>query len=139
TFSTGTGGIDLINTGALTLTNTVTFLDPAQANAGIGAGNFTLTVAETNDPATAADDLTVLAGVTVQSTGGAVTLNAGDDVIVQAGATVRAAGLLTVRGGFNDLDSRGCVQNLGSLIGGGGVIVSSPFACFPTPPAPNCT
>src|SRR6185503_4784871 len=34
TFETGTGSISLTNTGALTLTNSVTFIDPAQANAG---------------------------------------------------------------------------------------------------------
>ena len=45
-----------------------------------------------HDTAAPGDNLTVLGGVTVQSTGDTVHLAGGDDVVVQAGATVQSAG-----------------------------------------------
>ena len=51
------------------------------------AGTVTATATETNDPGTFADVLTVNAGITVQSTGGNVVLQAGDDVVLGAGAS----------------------------------------------------
>src|SRR5262249_30433366 len=106
----GTGGVFVANTGALTLTSLTTFGATVTGVTGGGAatisagpitvasnvvmgGNLNLTTGETNDPATAADRITVNAGILVQSTGGTVTLDAGDDVIVQGSATVQANGL----------------------------------------------
>ena len=45
-----------------------------------------------HDTAAPGDNLTVLAGATLQSTGDTVRLAGGDDVVVQAGATVQSAG-----------------------------------------------
>ena len=45
-----------------------------------------------HDTAAPGDNLTVLGGVTVQSTGDTVHLAGGDDVVVQAGATIQSAG-----------------------------------------------
>ena len=56
-------------------------------------GNFTITAADT---AAAGDDLTINSGVTVNSTGGSVTLNVGDNFFFQQNATVAAANGIVV-------------------------------------------
>ena len=62
------------------------------------AGAITLSAAET--PATG-DDLTVNPGVTIQSTGSSVTLQAGDNVNVQAGSTIQADASITITASHN--------------------------------------
>ena len=75
-------------------------------------GDVTLTAGETNDPGIFADKLTVNAGVTVRSTGGNVTLQAGDDVVLNTGSLVQAntAGrTVTLTAANGDLDAEGAI------------------------------
>ena len=76
----------------------------------ISGGDITQTAGETG---ASGDDLTVLSGVTIFSTGGNVTLNAGDNLIVQDGATIKAAGAITLRG---DYSASGSSDGTGALI-----------------------
>lgn len=78
------------------------------------AGSFTFTAGETDDDPVCADDLTINAGVTVQSTGGSVTLQAGDEIINNG--TVQAATTITEVAGFNDLDGCGEIVHNTNLI-----------------------
>ena len=118
--NTSSGNIEIDNSvgGLLTLgtvdglsgvTNTapggtivITNASPLTAATNVTAsGNVALTAI---DSAAAGDDLTVNSGVTVQSTGGDVTLRGGDDVELQSGSTVAAAGKVTIEGDFGDAD-----------------------------------
>ena len=146
-WSAGTGGIDLINTGALTITSVTAFGATVTGGTGNGAatvtaaspltvasdvvmgGDITLTASETNDPGTFADVLTVNAGVTVRSTGGNVTLQAGDDVVLNNGSIVQAdtAGkTVTLTAAFGDLDNEGAI-----VINGADSIVATNLALMP--------
>src|SRR5207245_2497455 len=71
-----------------------------------------------SDSPAAGDNLTVQGGVTIQSTGGNVTLRAGDNLDLQAGSTIQAAGTITGFSDFGDADSGvGTTVNLlGSLL-----------------------
>ena len=69
--------------------------------------------AETASPG---DDLTVLTGVTVESTGGNVTFSAGDNVVIDG--TVRATGVLktvSLTAGQGDLDGIGAITVDGAV------------------------
>jgi hypothetical protein len=71
----GSGGIWVTNSGALSLTTVTAF---SMTISGVTAGgNVVLTVTDT---ASGGENLTVNTTVTVQSTGGNVTLQAGDDL-----------------------------------------------------------
>ena len=59
----------------------------------IDSGPIVLAAPET---AAAGDDLLVIGGVTVASTGGNVTLSVGDNLTLAPGSTVAAAGVLTI-------------------------------------------
>jgi len=63
-------------------------------------GDVVFTAEESADEPFCANDLTVASGVSVQSTGGSVALNAGDDIILEAGSMVIAAEDLEVNAGF---------------------------------------
>ena len=77
------------------------------------------------DTAAAGDDLNVLAGVTVQSTGGVVQLAAGDDVMAQAGSTIRSADTLFVHVDSSIVDAGvGGTDNLDGAIFAEGAIGS---------------
>ena len=56
------------------------------------------------DEAAAGDNLTVNAGVTVESTAGSVTLNAGDDLILLAGSSINANGPIVLNLDAADAD-----------------------------------
>ena len=71
------------------------------------SGTAVYTASEVSDSPTFADDITVNAGITVESTTGDLTLQAGDDVEVAAGSTASAAGALSLTAGFGDLDMGG--------------------------------
>ncbi|HEY1379409.1 MAG TPA: VCBS repeat-containing protein [Gemmataceae bacterium] len=133
--NTTAGNIDVVNTGALTITSvgpvvgvtvtgvtntapggavTVTAQSPLTVAADVtAAGTITLTAGETSDAPAFADDLTVNAGVTVRSTGGDVVLLAGDDVIVNG--TAQAAGDVDLRSGFGDTDGEGVIAINGAV------------------------
>ncbi|QDU23547.1 beta strand repeat-containing protein [Urbifossiella limnaea] len=113
--SSGTNGIFVANTGALTIATVgplfggtvigvsavgaggaaaVTASSPLTVAANVATtGTITLTA---TDSAAAGDDLTINSGVIVTSTGANVILNAGDNVSIPAGATVNAANTLTI-------------------------------------------
>ncbi|MEZ5593177.1 MAG: hypothetical protein R3F53_21695 [Gammaproteobacteria bacterium] len=94
------GTINATGTIDLTANSPITFA----ANL-IAGGNITATAVD--DGAADTDNITVNAGVTVQSTGGDVTLQAGDDVFMGIGATISANGTLDLTAGFGDTDGDG--------------------------------
>lgn len=65
------------------------------------------------DEAGSGDDLTVNAGVTIESTGSDITYLAGDDIILQAGSVTRAVRSINLSVDFADADSgQGGVLNM---------------------------
>jgi hypothetical protein len=59
------------------------------------------------DTSASGDDLMVNPGVTIQSTGSTVTLQAGDNVTVPIGSTIQAAGAITITADLNSADTVG--------------------------------
>jgi hypothetical protein len=68
------------------------------------------------------DNVTVNAGVTVQSTGGDVVFQAGDDIVITAGATVHASGNISLTSAFGDTDAEGAIQLNGAVVATAGVL-----------------
>jgi hypothetical protein len=101
-FNTHSGAAAIANTGALTIGAIDDLASSSNLNGGIGvialspvtvASNVTAAgsiVLQAIDSAAAGDDLTVLGGVTVQSTNSNVQLVAGDNLTLQAGSVVQA-------------------------------------------------
>jgi hypothetical protein len=109
----GAGGVFVANTGALTVgsvggVNGITGTGGAVNVSASGpltvaqnvqdAGDVTLS-ALASSPPTGGDNLAVNAGVTVKSTAGNVTLNAGNSLSVPTGAVVQASGMVTLNEG----------------------------------------
>ena len=69
--------------------------DSVSVDSQVTSGDGSITLASV-DQASAGQDLTVSSGITVQSTGGNVTLQAGDNLSILAGATVGAGGAVTL-------------------------------------------
>lgn len=134
-WSTGTGGITLVNSGGLTVTTVTAFGVTVVGGTGAGAadvtatspltvarnitmgGDVTLTAGEVSDALVFADKLKVNTGITVQSTGGNVALRAGDDIVLEGGALVQSnLGSVTLNAAFNDLDSEGGISANGATI-----------------------
>jgi hypothetical protein len=100
--------------------------DAAFTIAGISPDGYTLTLTAQNvlnpetDPAvtvsTPGDDLSVNAGVTVQSTGSSVTLLAGDNVVIQSGSTIEAHTTIAITANGNDDPNGATVTVAGTLI-----------------------
>ena len=123
--NTTSGNVEIDNTGGLTITT----VDGLATSSNVGTGTATisasspvtfavntssggnLTANATEDAgALATDDVTVNAGVTVQSTAGDVTFNAGDDIVINGTATVQATaanGDVTLNSGVADNDNVG--------------------------------
>ena len=71
-------------------------------------GTLTQTTGDNNPAHT--DNITVNAGVTVQSTGGNVVFLAGDDIVINSTAQVLAqSGNIDLPSGFNDTDNEGAI------------------------------
>ena len=104
---TGDGAMDLTATSPLT----------AAANIVMG-GDIELEAGEINDAGLWLDDLTVNAGITVQSTGGSIHLCAGDDIFLNAGSIIQAATNVSIEPACNDLDGQGDLTFLGTIIAG---------------------
>jgi hypothetical protein len=136
----GAGGIELSNTGDLTIGAVTTAATGPQSGISAGgaivvtasspldvtedvismSGDIVLTAADSPDPG---DDLTVRDGVTVQADDGNVILRAGDDLTLEANSTVSAAGAgfrVELFGDFDNVDAVG-----GSTISLLGTIVSN--------------
>jgi hypothetical protein len=109
------GDIGISNTGALTIA-TVDGLVGLGATAGgislisdsliinndvLASTDVTLTA---RDSAVVGDDLTIVAGVTVQSTTGNITLNAGDNFRIDNGGRVSADGAVNINLDVNGID-----------------------------------
>src|SRR5262249_47297800 len=108
---TNTGGaVNIGNFGAVTInsvagaatssntgsTTTITATSPLTfAVNATTAGDTTYTAGETSDIPTFADDLTVNSGVTLNVTGGNLTVQAGDQILLNAGSTISASGTIT--------------------------------------------
>ena len=136
--NSGMGNIFINDAGSLTLGGVDGLA--SSSNAGGDAEVFTgagpLTVAanvtasgflnlRAGDTAAAGDDLNVLAGVTVQSTGGVVQLAAGDDVMAQAGSTIRSADTLFVHVDSSIVDAGvGGTDNLDGAIPAGAIEIT---------------
>ncbi len=123
--NTTSGNVELDNTGGLTIAS----VDGQATSSNVGTGTTTisasgpvtfavntssggnLTANATEDAgALATDDVTVNAGVTVQSTAGDVTFNAGDDIVITATGVVQATaanGDVTLNSGVADNDNVG--------------------------------
>ncbi|MCI0684956.1 MAG: hypothetical protein L0Y71_22905 [Gemmataceae bacterium] len=129
-------GVFLSNAGALTI-GSVAGIDGVTATSGaitisnIGAGgagaftvienvqtpgDITLTARE-SIPARPGDNLSINAGVTINSSAGAVGLQVGDSLTLSAGAAVQATGAVTLVGGFADDGNGGVVNFFGSATG----------------------
>jgi hypothetical protein len=129
-FNNSAGSVTIANTGALTIdkvgslatsdnTGTTTTLSAASpftfAVNTSSALDMLASAVETNDPGVFADKLTVNAGVTVRSTAGNVTLEAGDDIVLNAGSLVKSdSGSVTLAAAFGDLDSEGGIAGNGT-------------------------
>lgn len=121
--NTASGPVNLSNTGGLTVT--------AFSNAGGGATTIETTGGGTNALTIAAnivqsgaislsagestamadgDHLTVNSGITVQSTGGSVTLQAGDDVALGANSVIQANTTVSIAAGNVDDDTFGALS-----------------------------
>jgi fibronectin-binding autotransporter adhesin len=149
-WSAGTGGIFLANTGGLTVTSVTAFGATVTGGAGAGAATISaagpLTVASniimggtialaTTETATEIgtplpppdDDLTVNAGVTVESTGGNVIFTSGDSIVLQAGSLVKSdAGSVTLTAGVGDDDNDAALILGGPVQGGTDITIVSP-------------
>jgi autotransporter-associated beta strand protein len=103
--------------GALTITNASPLVVAANTS---GAGAVLLAA---GDSAATGDDLTVNAGVLVESTGSSVTLNAGDDAFVTGNVTAATTVTVNVDEGNADAGVGGAVTITGvittPLVGGG--------------------
>lgn len=78
-----------------------------------------ITIASTDEVDPSADFLTVDAGVTVRSTTGSVTLNAGDDLNLGVGATISAVSVVNLGLDTGDADSgTGSTATLQNMFGG---------------------
>jgi autotransporter-associated beta strand protein len=75
-------------------------------------GTITASTNETTPPTPSVDNITVNAGVTVESTGGDVSLLAADDVVVN-GSVVSDIGDLDLRSGLGDNDNEGIITLAG--------------------------
>ena len=116
---------DLTNDGGVLAAITIQALSPLTVAANVLATGAILLIAdEIADAPVFADDLTVLAGVTVESTLSSVELQAGDDILTAAGSFVTAFTTLTIRAGFDategDLDGGGSATLLGTHTSGAG-------------------
>jgi len=135
--NSGTGDVNIQNGSSLTLAA----LDGLAASSNAGGyaqvkAHGALTVA-TNVTASGpvnliaeeasglGDNVTVLAGTTVQSTNGAIQLGAGDDVVVQAGSTLQAELVIAaVDAGSTDAGVGGTVNFNGTVIAVSGTSIS---------------
>ncbi|MDG1896561.1 MAG: hypothetical protein P8J37_16785, partial [Fuerstiella sp.] len=106
------GSSHIHNTGSLTVTGTglisgsqvnLTAESPITIASDVTAAGDIVILA-TEDP-TAGDDLTVNSGITVESTGGDVTLRAGDNISLQPTSTVIAQNRLTIQAADSDADT----------------------------------
>ncbi len=128
-----TGNVQIANTGALTI-GSVGALTTSQNMAAAGTVSLSATSPITfavntssvgsllaqaiESVTTNFDHITVNGGVTVESTAGDVTFEAGDNVVISATATVRAnaaGGDVTLDSGFGDVDSDGSMTLDGAI------------------------
>jgi hypothetical protein len=85
------------------------------------SGTITVTTTETATETTTSlpppdDDITVNAGVTVESTAGDVNFTAGDSITMAAGSVVQSdTGALTFKAGIGDVDNDAVLNLLGTL------------------------
>ncbi len=96
------------------------------------AGPLTATSSETSTETTTPlpapdDDITVNAGVTVESTGGDVNLTSGDSIVMQSGSVVKSdTGNVNLRAGSGDNDNDASMSLNGSIQASGTVAITSP-------------
>jgi len=114
----GTTGNQLGNFAPGGTTTISTAIPVTYATSVTSAGTFTQSTAESaannNSPHT--DNVTVNAGITVQSTGGDVVFLAGDDIVINSTAQILApGGNIDLRAGFNDTDNEGVILLNGTV------------------------
>jgi trimeric autotransporter adhesin len=134
----GAGGdVSIFNTGALTITpidglaaaNSGGAADVIVAGGALTvAGNVTAGInvlLQTQDTAAAGEDLTVLGGVTVQSTAAPIQLVAGDNLTLQAGSTMQTASNIQAQ-----VDFTGGDPGVGGTGTFNGTLIGSPIDFF---------
>lgn len=128
--NSGGGNVIITNEGNVAAGQGITVSGPISAT---GAGTVTinsgspLTIAANVTSASAiilsaaaspgtGDDLTVAPGVTIQSTGSSVTLQAGDNVTIPTGSTIKASGNITILADLNNNPAGANVVVEGTLL-----------------------
>lgn len=112
--STTTGTVRIRTAGSLTV-------EEAVIVSGAG-GNILLDATET----AATNDLVVNPNITVQATGGNVTLQAGDNISLGNGSLMSASGAILIDADHGDADSAGATLTIsGRLVSGSGTTISS--------------
>ncbi|MCO6456513.1 MAG: cadherin domain-containing protein [Pirellulaceae bacterium] len=145
--NTASGAVRIDNTGGLTIGAVDGLLTSTNTGAGAGrnvilratspvtfavdtiaAGMVSASALETvlPMPVVNVDNITVAAGVTVQSTGADVSLMAGDRVIISTTGTVQAATSVTIMGGVADNDMDGLLMLDGSIVAGTSASLTTP-------------
>lgn len=114
----------LNNTGGST---TLTARSPVTVNASItSTGDINITATDDDtDTSGNEDDVTIAAGVAVQSTGGNINVDAGDNYTQGDGAVLNANGSIIVNIDFGNADANGATATVsGNLISGGGASIN---------------
>ena len=73
-----------------------------QSSSIVAAGEIIIEANEDPNDASGPDNITIVAGVTLHSTGSTVKLLAGDDIIIESGATIKAAVDVEIRAAYQD-------------------------------------
>lgn len=120
-----TGGVGIGTVGTLSGATNAAGAISLAANSPItiasnitASGDVTIVASESNPAVADYDHLTVNAGITVQSTGGSVTLQAGDDVRLTAGSNVSSATFTRIEAGLSDNDGDGDINSDGTVTAG---------------------
>ncbi|WP_425616402.1 beta strand repeat-containing protein [Anatilimnocola sp. NA78] len=141
---TGSGGVSIANTGNLTLggLTAVVGVSAATGNVGVSttgslivsenvtasSGNVTLSTIDDNDAPTLDDDLTINAGVTVQSTTANVFLNAGDDASINGNVSAALQVVIGVDVGDAELPAGTDATTGGTLTIANAAVITTPLA-----------
>lgn len=117
TVSGGLTAEDLVDNGDGTSAVNLTLIaqSPVSINADMTAtGNINITATDSANPG---DDVSLGSGVTVQSTGGNILIDAGDDFTMAAGSTLNANGLFAIQIDAGNADAgTGATANLGGTL-----------------------
>ena len=113
---------DIISGGPTTLAAAGPLTVEADVTSG---GTLTVATAEASGADSPEEDITVLSGVAIESTGGDVALEAADSVVLDANSVVKSdTGAVDIAVGVNDADQDGVFQLQGQIVAPNGVNLS---------------